>query len=77
MRRDFFLAPGTACQAVDDVVNVSGLHNNAKERGEDLRSGRINLPAVNFLRPAAQAQRKICCRTSGPNDGRRHAHEAA
>jgi geranylgeranyl pyrophosphate synthase len=38
--RDFLLALGTAYQAIDDVINVAGLHNNAKERGEDLRTGR-------------------------------------
>ena len=55
---DFFLALGTAYQTIDDVINVAGLHNNAKERGEDLRTGRITLPLVHFLRAAAQPQRK-------------------
>lgn len=55
---DFFLALGTAYQTIDDVINVAGLHNNAKERGEDLRTGRITLPVVHFLCSAAQAQRK-------------------
>jgi geranylgeranyl pyrophosphate synthase len=47
---DFFLALGTAYQAIDDVINVAGLHNNAKERGEDLRTGRITLPVELFIR---------------------------
>ena len=55
---DFFLALGTAYQAIDDVINVAGLQNNAKERGEDLRTGRITLPVVHFLRAAAPAQRQ-------------------
>ncbi|MGA7994689.1 MAG: polyprenyl synthetase family protein, partial [Bradyrhizobium sp.] len=55
---DFFLALGTAYQAIDDVINVAGLHDNTKERGEDLRTGRITLPVVHFLRSAAQAQRE-------------------
>lgn len=55
---DFFLALGTAFQAIDDVINVAGLRNNTKERGEDLRTGRITLPVVHFLRSAAQTQRK-------------------
>ena len=55
---DFFLALGTAYQTIDDVINVAGLHNNTKERGEDLRTGRITLPVVHFLRSAAPAQRK-------------------
>ena len=55
---DFFLALGTAYQAIDDVVNVAGLHDNTKERGEDLRTGRITLPVVHFLRAAAPAQRE-------------------
>jgi len=44
--------------AEDDVINVAGLKNNAKERGEDLRTGRITLPVVHFLRAAAPAQRQ-------------------
>jgi len=56
---DFFLALGTAYQAIDDIINVAGLTNNAKERGEDLRTGRITLPIVHFLRAAAPAQRKV------------------
>ena len=56
---DFFLALGGAYQAIDDVINVAGLMNNAKERGEDLRTGRITLPVVHFLRAAAPAQRKV------------------
>jgi geranylgeranyl pyrophosphate synthase len=55
---DFFLALGTAYQTIDDVINVAGLRNNAKERGEDLRTGRITLPIVHFLRLSAQAQRE-------------------
>jgi geranylgeranyl pyrophosphate synthase len=59
---DFFLALGTAYQTIDDVVNVAGLHGNAKARGEDLRSGRITLPVVHFLHSAAPAQRKSLLR---------------
>jgi geranylgeranyl pyrophosphate synthase len=55
---EFFLALGTAYQTIDDVVNVTGLHDNAGERGEDLRTGRITLPVVHLLRSAAPAQRK-------------------
>lgn len=55
---DFFLALGTAYQAIDDVINVTGLHGNTKERGEDLRTGRITLPVVHFLRAAAPPQRQ-------------------
>ena len=55
---EFFLVLGTAYQTIDDVVNLAGLHNNAKERGEDLRTGRITLPLVHFLRAAAEPQRK-------------------
>jgi geranylgeranyl pyrophosphate synthase len=45
---DFFLALGTAYQAIDDVINVAGLKN--KEPGEDLRTGRITLPVELFIR---------------------------
>ncbi|SHG27496.1 polyprenyl synthetase family protein [Bradyrhizobium erythrophlei] len=73
---DFFLALGTAYQAIDDVINVAGLHNNTKERGEDLRTGRITLPVVHFLRAAAQPQREIllaefqAATTDAPTHGR-------
>jgi geranylgeranyl pyrophosphate synthase len=56
---DFFLALGAAYQAIDDVINVAGLKNNAKERGEDLRTGRITLPVVHFMRAAPATQREI------------------
>ena len=55
---DFFLTLGTAFQAIDDVINVAGLRNNAKERGEDLRTGRITLPVVHLLCSAAQERRQ-------------------
>jgi geranylgeranyl pyrophosphate synthase len=73
---DFFLTLGTAYQAIDDVINVAGLHNNTKERGEDLRTGRITLPIVHFLRAAAQPQREIllaefqAATTDAPTHGR-------
>ena len=73
---DFFLALGTAYQTIDDVINVTGLRNNAKERGEDLRTGRITLPVVHFLRAAAQPQREIllaefqAATTDAPTHGR-------
>ena len=42
----FFPALGSADQSIDDVVDVAGLRNNAKERGEDLRTGRITSSIV-------------------------------
>ena len=49
---------------------------NAKERGEDLRTGRITLPVVHSLRAAAPAQRKVllaelqAATTDAPTRGR-------
>src|SRR6202043_350167 len=71
---DFFLALGTAYQAIDDVINVAGLHNNTKERGEDLRTGRITLPVVHFLRAAA---RDSTCRIPGGDHRCSHAWQIA
>lgn len=43
---EFFEAVGLAFQIVDDVLNVRGFKGNLKERGEDIRHGKITLPIV-------------------------------
>jgi geranylgeranyl pyrophosphate synthase len=47
----YFETVGVAFQIVDDVLNLSGFRSNRKERGEDLREGKVTLPvAVAFGR---------------------------
>src|SRR5262249_46721320 len=38
---DFFEALGLAFQIVDDVLNLRGFENDLKERGEDIRAGKV------------------------------------
>ncbi len=42
----FFEAVGLAFQIIDDVLNVSGFERDLKERGEDVKCGKITLPVV-------------------------------
>ena len=53
----FFEAVGLAFQIIDDVLNVSGFEHNLKERGEDIRGGKITLPVVKALTRLAAEQR--------------------
>jgi geranylgeranyl pyrophosphate synthase len=55
----FFESVGLAFQIVDDVLNISGFAGNLKERGEDLRIGKVTLPvvkALSLLDPESRAQ---------------------
>ncbi|NUN13154.1 MAG: polyprenyl synthetase family protein [Myxococcales bacterium] len=42
----FFEALGLAFQIVDDVLNLRGFKKNLKDRGEDLRHGKVTLPVA-------------------------------
>jgi len=54
---EFFLATGTAFQIIDDVLNLEGFSGGQKERGEDLRHGKVTLPVAVLLRGAAPPER--------------------
>jgi geranylgeranyl pyrophosphate synthase len=45
----FFEAIGLAFQMIDDVLNLRGFKGNLKERGEDIRHGKMTLPIVKAL----------------------------
>jgi len=45
----FFEAVGLAFQIIDDVLNLRGFERDLKERGEDIRHGKLTLPIVNAL----------------------------
>jgi len=45
----FFEAVGLAFQITDDVLNLRGFERGLKERGEDIRHGKVTLPVVKAL----------------------------
>ncbi len=45
----YFEAVGLAFQIIDDVLNIRGFQNDLKQRGEDLRGGKVTLPVVKAL----------------------------
>jgi geranylgeranyl pyrophosphate synthase/predicted secreted hydrolase len=45
----FFEAVGLAFQITDDVLNLRGFERGLKERGEDIRHGKVTLPIVKAL----------------------------
>lgn len=45
----FFEAVGLAFQIMDDVLNLRGFERDLKERGEDIRHGKLTLPIVKAL----------------------------
>jgi geranylgeranyl pyrophosphate synthase/predicted secreted hydrolase len=67
----FFEAIGLAFQIVDDVLNVSGFEHDLKERGEDIRGGKITLPVVKALARLGPEQRQWLHTTLAikPSDG--------
>jgi geranylgeranyl pyrophosphate synthase/predicted secreted hydrolase len=46
---EFFEAVGLAFQIMDDVLNLRGFKGRLKERGEDVRQGKVTLPIVKGL----------------------------
>jgi geranylgeranyl pyrophosphate synthase/predicted secreted hydrolase len=54
----FFEAVGLAFQIVDDVLNVRGFKGDLKERGEDVRQGKITLPIVKASQILSQIERR-------------------
>jgi geranylgeranyl pyrophosphate synthase/predicted secreted hydrolase len=55
---DFFEAVGVAFQIVDDVLNLRGFEGDLKQRGEDIRQGKVTLPvAMAFARLPLAARR--------------------
>jgi geranylgeranyl pyrophosphate synthase len=46
---EFFEGVGLAFQVMDDVLNLRGFKGGLKERGEDVRQGKVTLPIVKAL----------------------------
>jgi geranylgeranyl pyrophosphate synthase len=59
----FFEAIGLAFQIIDDVLNVSGFERDLKERGEDVRTGKVTLPIVKALTRLEPQRRRWLWRT--------------
>jgi len=66
----FFEAVGLAFQIVDDVLNLRGFEGDLKQRGEDIRQGKVTLPIVKALQLLPQLRREILWDTlrSRPTD---------
>lgn len=54
----FFEAIGLAFQIIDDVLNVSGFDRDLKQRGEDVRCGKVTLPIVKALARLGAEERR-------------------
>lgn len=68
----FFESLGLAFQITDDVLNLRGFENNLKERGEDIRQGKVTLPIAKAFRLLPAAERGWLWQTlqSQPQDPR-------
>jgi geranylgeranyl pyrophosphate synthase/predicted secreted hydrolase len=66
----FFEALGLAFQIMDDVLNLRGFENNLKERGEDIRQGKVTLPIAKAfgLLPKAERGRLWSTLQAQPDD---------
>ncbi|MEO8184637.1 MAG: polyprenyl synthetase family protein, partial [Deltaproteobacteria bacterium] len=54
----FFEAVGLAFQITDDVLNLRGFEQDLKQRGEDIRNGKLTLPVAKALALAPEARRR-------------------
>jgi geranylgeranyl pyrophosphate synthase len=54
----FFEAVGLAFQITDDVLDLRGFQQDLKQRGEDLRNGKLTLPVAKGLALAPPARRR-------------------
>ncbi|WP_282417440.1 polyprenyl synthetase family protein [Polyangium sp. 15x6] len=54
---------GLAFQIIDDVLNVRGFQGNLKQRGEDIRIGKVTLPIVRALGLLDRDEREHLART--------------
>lgn len=66
----FFEAVGLAFQIMDDVLNLRGFQGNLKERGEDVRQGKLTLPMVKAFGTMSELERRWLWQTlsSKPSD---------
>ena len=55
---EYFESLGLAFQIVDDVLNLRGFKGNLKDRGEDLRHGKVTMPVVRAMGVVPPVQRR-------------------
>ena len=66
----YFESVGLAFQIVDDVLNLRGFKGNLKDRGEDIRHGKVTMPVVRAMGVMQLEQRRALWDTikSKPTD---------
>lgn len=56
---DFFEALGLAFQIMDDVLNLKGFERGLKDKGEDIRAGKITMPVVASMGLLPEEERRL------------------
>jgi geranylgeranyl pyrophosphate synthase len=59
----YFESVGMAFQIVDDVLNLRGFKGDRKQRGEDVRIGKVTLPIIKALGRLPHAEREFLWNT--------------
>jgi octaprenyl-diphosphate synthase len=63
--RDYGDALGIAFQIVDDLLDIEGTEAIGKNRGDDLREGKLTLPVIRAVACASEAERAFWARLIG------------
>jgi octaprenyl-diphosphate synthase len=66
--RDYGDALGIAFQIVDDLLDIEGGEAIGKNRGDDLREGKLTLPVIRAYARASEEERAFWTRTIGRGD---------
>ena len=63
--REYGDALGIAFQIVDDLLDIEGTDAIGKNRGDDLREGKLTLPVIRAIAQASEEERAFWTRTVG------------
>ncbi len=63
--RDYGDALGIAFQIIDDLLDIDGTEAIGKNRGDDLREGKLTLPVIRAISAADEEERIFWARTVG------------
>jgi octaprenyl-diphosphate synthase len=66
--RDYGDALGIAFQIVDDLLDIEGDEGIGKNRGDDLREGKLTLPVIRAVAAGSEEERTFWARTVGRGD---------
>lgn len=58
----YFESVGVAFQIIDDVLNLRGFEHDTKDRGEDLKEGKVTFPVAIAMQPSrltAEARKQM------------------